>query len=186
MRRYIVGLLVIIVVIIFIIIRLLSGGGAPTPKQTVLEDYANSDTTMRFVIESPTQSAKAHREIEIVVGKDNAALTVYKGYDGEEVRSKSYPMSVAAYADFLRGLRLSGHYTSGNSADSMKDERGYCALGDTYVYEIVDPSGNATQHFWSTDCGTKTFQGNAEIVQQMFKNEIPDYDTLTEDVNLNY
>ncbi len=183
MRRYIIGLLVAIAVIIFIIIRLLSGGGEPQPEQKQLEDYANGGTTMRMVIKNAIQAPQNHREVEVVVGRDESRLTLYRGYQGDVVRSKGYAMSEAAYRDFLRGLRISGNYTQGNSDESLRDESGYCALGQRVTYEIVGDSGDVIQHFWSTDCGQRTFQGNVDVVQELFQKQIPDYDTLTQDVD---
>lgn len=137
---------------------------------------------MRMVIETPTQSPQTRRKVEIVVGNDQATLNIYRGYDGDVITSKSYGMSEAAYAVFLRGLRISGHYTEGNNDPAQRDEHGYCPLGDTYVYEIVKGDGSVVQHYWSTTCGAKTFGGNAALVQQLFENEIPDYETLTGDI----
>lgn len=183
--KFLIGLVVAIAVIIFIIIKLLSGGGgqAPQPKPQ-LESYAGTDTTMRMTIENPTQSPQTHREIQITVGNDDASLVVYKGYQQDVVRSKSYPMDTAAYRDFLRGLRLTGHYTDGNDNPDLRDEHGYCATGDRYVYEIIDGDGNAIQHYWSTSCGIKTFKGNINAVQELFQKQIPAYDDLTDDVDL--
>ncbi len=172
--RYLIGLVLAIVVIIFIIIRLLSGGGGET-KQTLLEDYSMTDTTMRYVIDNPTQASQTHNQVEIVVGRSDATITVYQGYEGSVVRTKTYPMNTLAYRDFLRALRLTGHYTVGNDDPNFKDESGYCGLGNRFIYEIVDGSGTVIQHFWSTTCGEKTFRGEAAKVASLFKKQIPDY-----------
>jgi hypothetical protein len=183
--KYLIGLLIAIVVIIFIIIKLLTGGGGGVvQKPAPLSDYADTDTTMRYTVQNPTQATETHREIQITVGQDSSEIVIYKGYNGSVLSRKTYPMTEAAYRDFLRGLMISGDYTNGNPDKALRDESGYCAAGDRFVYEIVDGSGDVKQHFWSTSCGEKTFRGNIPIVQSMFQQQIPDYDTLTENIIL--
>lgn len=183
--KYLIGLVVTILVILFVIIRLLVGGGAPSPAvQAVdLSKLASTDSTVRFAISNPTQSAQTHREIQITVGRDLTDFELYKGYDNSVISSKTYAMNETSYADFLRGLDLSGQFTNGNNDPALKDGRGYCALGNRYTYEIIDEAGNVKQHYWSTDCNQKTFRGNADAVQQLFKLQVPDYDKLTAGVD---
>jgi hypothetical protein len=183
--KYLIGLLVTIVVIIFIIIKLLTGGGGGVAqKPAPLSDYADMDTTMRYTVQNPTQATETHREIQITVGRDSSEIIIYKGYNSDVLTRKTYPMTEAAYSDFLRGLMISGGYTDGNPDKSLSDESGYCSTGDRYVYEVVDGSGDVKQHFWSTSCGEKTFRGNVPVVQEMFQAQIPDYDTMTDDIIL--
>jgi type II secretory pathway pseudopilin PulG len=184
MLKYLIGLIVAIVVIIFIIIKLLTGGSG-SPQQAInLASYANTGTIMRFTSVNATQASQNHQTVQIDVGENTATLTVFRGYEGNVVRSKSYPMNEAAYRDFLRGLQLSGDYTDGDSNPAFQDQSGYCATGTHYIYEIIDGSGNVIQHFWSTNCGVKTFKGNEGVVQQLFNSQIPDLGDLTSDVNL--
>ncbi len=182
--RYLIGLLVAIVVIIFIIIKLLSGGGSAV-QPTPLEDYALTDTTMRMELINATQASQNHYEAEIVVGRSDATLTLYKGYQGDIVRTRTYPMNTLAYRDFLRSLDLSVNYTNGNDTKAYEDESGYCALGSKAVYEIVDGSGSVIQHYWSSSCGDKTYRGDVSRTQDLFKKQIPDFYDLTKDVSFN-
>jgi hypothetical protein len=181
--RYLIGLLITIAVIIFIIIRLLAGGGGDNaPKAQQLAELAATDTKVRLTIENPVQATETHREIEITVGRNSADFVLYRGYENDTIRSKTYGMNETSYADFLRSLQLSGKYTEGSNDASLRDERGYCATGTRYVYEIIDENNSVTQHYWSTSCGPKTFGGDAEVVQNLFQLQVPDYFDLIEDV----
>lgn len=182
--RYLIGLAVAIAVIIFIIIRLLSGGGSSAPGSgaTDLLGLADTDSVVRLTISNPVQAASTHREIQITVGREATDFTLYKGYDGDVIRTKSYDMNEASYSDFLHALQVSGNYTKGNDDPAFADEHGYCATGDRYVYEIIDADGNVDQHYWSTSCGPKTFRGDADEVQKLFQLQVPDYFELTTDV----
>ena len=183
--RYLIGLLITIAVIIFIIIRLLSGG-SDTPGQPVpeLADYASTDTVVRMIVANSVQAIDMHRRVEITVGRDSAEFVLFRGYDGEELNSKRYGMNEQAYESFLRALDISGRYTEGNPDPDLEDERGYCAIGSRYVFEIVDGDGEVIQHYWSTSCGPKTFDGDTDTVRQLFELQIPDYDDLLDDVDI--
>lgn len=183
--RYLIGLILSIAVIVFIIIRLLIGGGGDTTTSEApqsLASYANSDVTVRYTIDNPVQAAQTHNDIIIDVGNAEAVLTITKGYNGEVVRTKSYPTGVEAYETFLLALDRTGNFTNGNTDPALRDERGYCANGNRYIYQIIGSDGTAIQHFWSTSCGTKTFQGDSREVERLFVNQIPDYGSLVEGV----
>jgi hypothetical protein len=184
--RYLIGLLITIAVIIFVIIRLLAGGGNPAPGVPTkdLVSLADTDSVVRLTISNPVQAAKTHRDIQITVGRDATDFVLLRGYSGDVVRSKTYEMNQTSYSDFLHALEVSGSYTKGNDDPALADEHGYCATGDRYVYEIIDGDGKVDQHYWSTDCGQKTFRGDAETVQKLFQLQVPDYFDLTRDVEL--
>lgn len=183
--KYLIGLVVTILVILFIIVRLLGGGGGdeqPTiPRQ--LADYGATSTTMRYVIDTAITAPENHRRVEIIVGRDDAVINVQKGYDGEIIRSRSYDMSASAYTNFLFALDRTAGYTEGNDDSNVRDERGYCATGNRYSYDIIDGSGTVLQHYWSTSCKQRTFRGDSRAVMRLFEDQIPDFDELTQDVD---
>jgi hypothetical protein len=182
--RYLIGLVVFILLVIFVIIKLLSGGSSDkTELPPSLASYANTSTTVRYTIDNPTQASETHRDIIIEVGSNVATLTVTKGYEGEIVRTQSYNMNSNAYADFLLALDRSGGYTLGNTDKKVADERGYCATGNRYIYEIIDGSGNKVQHLWSTSCKEKTFKGLPKVVNELFEKQIPNFGDLVDDVD---
>lgn len=182
--KYLIGIVVAILIIIFVIIKLLSGGSSqPATEARHLLQYAKTDTVVRYTIDNPVQANDSHKDIIVTVGKDQATLTVTQGYEGTVVRSKSYDNNENAYATLLAALERSGGYTLGNTDKDLQDERGYCATGDRYDYDIIDGSGNRIQHLWSTSCKDKTFKGNIDIVNNLFRAQIPDFDSLTSDVN---
>jgi hypothetical protein len=184
--RYLIGVILAILIIIFVIIKLLGGGGSNPPSNVSrnLVTYATTDTTMRYTVDSPVQANETHRQIVITVGQNQATLSVLKGYQGEVVRTKSYDNNSDAYANFLLALQRTGGYTLGDNNPDLQDDRGYCANGERFNYDIVNGDGSRIQHYWSTSCKQKTFKGDISAVQELFQNQIPDYDTLTNDVQL--
>lgn len=183
--RYLIGLLLFIFLVIFVIIRLLSGGGGEEKKlPTSLASYADTSTVVRWIQNNPTQASETHRQVTIEVGQDVAALTVTKGYEGEILKTQSFPMNTSAYADFLLSLQRSGGFNLGNSDKDLADGRGYCATGMSYSYDIIDGSGDEIQHFWSASCTKGTFKGKPDIVRDLFQMQIPNYDELVGDLEV--
>jgi hypothetical protein len=181
--RYLIGLVIFILLIIFLIIKLLSGGSHKPALPPSLSSYADTATTVRYTIDNPVQAAETHNDIVIEVGSSSADIKITKGYDGEVVKEQSFPMSNAAYANFLLSLQHSGGYTLGNTDPALADERGYCATGDRYSYDIVSGDGRRLQHLWSTSCKEKTFKGRPDVVRQLFTAQIPGFDDYTADVD---
>ena len=189
MVRYIVGFLLavgLIVVVIVLIVRALISGPSTSPLQPAQHDlrsYENTATTVQLTIDSPVTAPERHHDIIINVGNDLTVLTVTQGYQGQAIRSRTYPMDESAYGVFLRALNANG-FTQGNNDPTKKDERGHCALGDRFLYQIIDPSGQEIQHYWYTSCGSGTFNGAPATIRRLFQAQVPDYFQQTNGIAL--
>lgn len=181
--RYLIGLVIFILLIIFLIIKLLSGGGSKPNLPPSLATYANTSTTVRYIIDNPVQAPQNHKDIVIEVGSSSTDIKITQGYDGEVVKEQSFPMTDAAYTAFLLALQHSAGYTLGDNDPKLKDERGYCATGNRYSYDIVSGDGDRLQHYWSTSCKEKTFKGLPDVVRNLFEAQIPNFDDYTSDVD---
>ena len=187
-NRYIIGFILAVTLIVVVIIMIVRGlvatpSGSGTPAQTDLTTYVASGNSVQLTIDSPIVSAEEHRDIIITVSNYQATITITKGYDNEQVNTQNYPVSTSQYAIFLRALKLNG-FAMGNNDPSVKDERGHCALGDRYIYEGIDATGNDLQRYWYTSCGNGTFQGDVRVINRLFREQIPDYSKLTNGISL--
>ena len=64
------------------------------------------------------------------------------------------------------------------TARSSANEKGYCPLGNRYVFEIIE-GGDAIQRYWATNCANrKTYKGNLSLTLMLFQAQVPDYNTL--------
>jgi hypothetical protein len=185
MNRYVFGFLAavgLIVLVIVLIVRSLVSGPSDSQKQADLTSYVGTGTTVQYTIDSPVASDSAHRDIIINIGNYQATITVTQGYQGDVMQKQSYPMSTTSYDIFLRALSFNG-FTQGDSNPANKDERGQCALGTRYVFQVIDANGSDIQRFWYTSCGNGTFQGNASTIRNLFTKQIPDYSKITSGVS---
>lgn len=174
--RYFIGFLVTIGLIILLIVLLVTGGHkAPPVAKTSrpLASYANTDATVRFVVDGPVSAPESHKAVRITVNRNQISYERLKGYDGEAVLTKTFANTESSYQAFLRSLELAG-FTQGNGDKDLKDERGYCPLGNRYIFEMKQGS-KSLQRFWSTSCrGTRTFEGKTPTVISLFKRQVPD------------
>lgn len=179
--RYFIALLVTIGLIILIFVLLLRGGGGPAKPQVNLTSYATTDAIVEMIIDGPITAEQTHREVKIDISQNQAILTVYQGYQQTVLRSQSYANNQSAFAVFLHALNVNG-FTKGNPDPSMRDERGYCAAGDRYIFSLTNDDKDI-QRYWTTSCnGGGTYNGNRAATIDLFQKQIPDYSQLTTNV----
>jgi hypothetical protein len=180
--RYLIGIVIAIGLIVVLIILLFSGGKPAAPKVTSLSSYAGSDAVVRLTIDGPVNAPQNHQQVQITVGRDSATFEALQGYDGQVTNTQSYPNTQNSFATFLLALAKAG-YLQGNNDPALRDDRGYCPLGERFIFELEQDSNDLTR-YWSTSCGSpKTFGGNLNMTLSLFKDQIPDYDTLTANLN---
>jgi hypothetical protein len=176
------GIVALVILVFILVIRGFSGGKKTVTPQTALVDYANTATDMRMTIEGPVVADQNFDEIRITVGRDANTIEVVNGYQNKVVQAKTYPNNSDAYANFLRAIDLLG-YTKGDTTGKNDDERGFCASGNRYVYEITS-GGADSQRFWIGTCGVGTFKGQSSSIRALFRAQIPDYDQITGKLNI--
>lgn len=156
---------------------------APADSQTSSQQkFSDRTTKVRFITDGAIVGLERHRSIRITVDQSNRTLEVLRGYNEEVIRSQEFANDSAAFTKFLIALDTMGY--SKENPKVSKDERGVCPLGNRYIYEATYKSGDPLRT-WSSSCNTAgRFQGNTANVQQLFRNQIPEYSKLVADVNL--
>ena len=198
--RYFIGFLVTIGLIIILIVLLLSGGGGgnnknnntqsqnrqiQTPTSTQqLADFASSGAVVRLTIDGQINADQDHQAVRITVGQDETTYQQVQGYQGNVVNQQSFANNQSAYSNFLYALGHAG-FTMGDTAKDAANEKGYCPLGERYTYELID-GGDTIMRWWSASCGNvpKTYKGNPSLTITLFQNQVPGYDSLTNDLSL--
>lgn len=182
-NRYIIGFVAavgIIALVIVLIVRsiLSSPSNTPTHQPIDLPSYATTLNTVQLTIDAPEVAPDKHHDVIITVGQNQSTIKVTNGYNGNVIRQQTYPMTTSSYAVFLRALYING-FTQGDNNPANKDERGQCALGTRYIYEVIDAFGTTQQHYWRTTCGTGTFNGTYATILRLFELQIPDFSKQT-------
>jgi hypothetical protein len=174
--RYLFGLLVTVGLIILVFILILRGfSGGPESSQAPLSDYANTDTLVRLTVDGRIVSEQDHRAYQITVGRSEVRVETLKGYEYEALETRTYQNNSESYNNFLRAIDLAGFARGVDDAEN-NDERGVCADGQRYVFEIMRGTSEI-QRYWATTCGGQgTFRGNADGVKMLFDRQIPNID----------
>jgi hypothetical protein len=181
--RYLVGFLLAIGLLIILIIMLVSGGNKGQVPQTAktLDSYAATDAAASMVIDGPINAAGEHQIIRITVDRENVTYEELRGYDGSVTEMHKFSNSENAYDVFLHALRHAG-FTQGDTSSKAGDEKGYCPLGERYIFQLVQ-GDESIERFWATSCGNpKTYHGNLGVTIALFKAQVPDYDKLSSNV----
>jgi hypothetical protein len=178
--KFLIGFLVTIGLLIVVFILIFRGVGnknETTAQQINLVDYATTSKIVQMTEKGPVNANQEHDEVRITVTNMESSIEVFKGYEGNLVKTQTYPNNSQAYADFLRALQLAG-YTKGNKDSKVADERGYCATGTRYIFSIKD-GDNSIQRLWSSSCNVGSFKGKTSAVEALFQAQIPDYNTVS-------
>ncbi len=184
--RYFIGFLITIGLIIILILLLFGGGGGgpkkpKTPK--ALADYASTEAEARLTIDGEINADQTHQQVQITVNKNTTTYQQIQGYEGNVVNSQSFANNESSYSNFLYALGHAG-FTRGNKDKALANEKGYCPLGDRYVFELID-EGQDVERYWATSCDKpKTYQGNVNLTLSLFKLQVPGYINLTQNLNL--
>jgi hypothetical protein len=177
--RYFIGFLAAVGLIILVFILVIRGfGGEPSPRTDPLSDYTSTDALMLMTVDGPIISEQEHQAYRITVGRSETRIETLQGYEYEIIETKTYENNQQSFTNFLRALDLAG-YSRGlkNAPRVAQDERGVCATGNRFVFEITNGTSEL-QRYWTTTCGggQGTFKGSKEQVKQLFDHQIPTAD----------
>jgi hypothetical protein len=173
------------IIAFILILVIIFGHGKPAPTGPTLQplpEYASSDATVSFTTDGIINGDEMHRQIRITVSNTQRTLDVLQGYNGQVIMSKNFENNQEAYLVFLKAINYSG-FVAKNKKKVGSDERGVCALGYRYVFDLDGDEGDLSR-LWTTSCGIGNWGGSLATVQALFKDQIPNYASLTEDVNL--
>jgi hypothetical protein len=183
--RYFIGFLVTIGLIIILIILLFHGGGKSKVPATAksLTSYAATDAEVSMTIDGPVNAASEHEQVRVTVNRDNVTYQHIKGYDGQVVDTQIFANTENSYDVFLHALLHAG-FTKGDSNKALQDERGYCATGDRYIFELNQDNDNL-ERYWASSCGSpKTYLGALNLTLTLFQAQVPGYQNLTSGIQL--
>lgn len=184
--RYFIAFLITLGLILSLFFLLFHGGSKPkapplTPK--TLGSYASSDAETVLTIDGPVNADQSHQVVRITVSRDNVTYEQIQGYQNTVVNQQNYASNQDAYVNFLLALAHAG-FTRGDNNPNQSDERGYCALGDRYIFELRQ-DGNELERYWGTSCGNpKTYLGNTNLTLMLFQAQVPNYSALIQNVRL--
>lgn len=187
--RYFFGFLVFLLLIILGLIFIFRGSGdkpkpaANAPIVLPLPQYANTNASVSMTLDGRVNGEDAHRAIRITVSRDQRTVETIQGYNGRVIDSHTQANNVGAYEVFLRSINNSGFMSRIKNAKVPEDPKGQCPAGFRTIF-MLDKDTKPLSSLWTSDCGIGNFAGNLDLLQELFRMQITDYDNLTSNVEL--
>jgi hypothetical protein len=189
-NRLLVLFLAFIAIVIFIVVLFVRGGNPPEEQGpsgvTILPlpEYASTDAEVSQTTDGIVNGEELHRAIRITVSSTSRELDIIEGYSGDVISHRSFGNSEEAYAVFLRAINGAGFLAKSNSKYPA-DERGQCPLGQRYIFTLSQDAEDLSRT-WGSSCGRAvgTSGGNTSTLLTLFRNQIPNFRTLTNQVDL--
>ena len=161
------------------------GGSAskqPVVQTIALEDYARPNTVTKMTAEGPIVAEEKFKSYEINVAQDYREIKIYKGYNKSIVSSQRYPNNPEAYENFLKALKKA-NFTLKNKGSS-EDEKGACATGARFIYQVDDDQKEAFRS-WGTKCGSLgSSKGQGSAIRNLFESQIPDFRDMAAETDI--
>jgi hypothetical protein len=189
-RNYFIRNLIIFLLVSFLLIFLVVKifGGHPkkspnpsttTPVVNPLPDYADTYAEVSFTTDGHINGNDQHRAIKITIDQFQRKLDILGSYDYNVLEEHKLPNTEQAYSVFLKAINNEGFVLKRKNNTSPSSETGQCPLGMRTIYELND-SGDSLVRLWGSTCGEKigTFGGSKSGVQELFQDQITDYDKI--------
>ena len=176
--------LVVVLVILNLIRNFNTGDKIITTSLSYsVSDPSAIDSVVRYTVAGPVVANEDYRQIVATVSKNTRTVEVLKGYTKTVEKSSVLPNTPEAYKAFLGALEAAKFAAKRNNAAG--DPRTICVSGNKYYYELA-LNGEKKIDTWTTSCsfGLGSFAGNAEGTASLFRVQFPNYNDITNGVNL--
>jgi hypothetical protein len=152
-------------------------------KPTSIMDYSTTGTAIFTQIGS-VSAPETHQSIAISISNSSRSLYIYTGYGNAPTISKSFTSTQASFDAFMQAIGGAGFLSSRTGSSGSLE--GSCTLGVRFTYQLNNNTSTLPVNTWGNTCSNKqgTFAGSVSNTQQLFKAQIPDYNTLTNGVVL--
>lgn len=189
-RRRLIIFLTIAVGLVLLLVLIFGIGGDNNQKKTdkpkantpaVLSDYITPNSKMVLTTGGKVNGDDIYREIRITIDSSSRELQVIQGYQNNVIQTNTFQNNMNAYDTFVHALQRTGFGKVRKTSET--DERGVCATGQRYTFEVFDSNKNVSRT-WAGTCTKGTSQANAPQVLQLFRAQITGYGKLTNDVDL--
>lgn len=183
-RRFIPVALVIVVAIIAVVglvylarIMFFSGGSILVPSDTSREALVSTtvDRSVRMKVRGPILADEDFRSYQIRISPNQRALTLYEGYENDQINDTVLYNNIPAYIQFVNALDRARMMNGTELGGEMNNTAGVCASGLLYEFQILNKN-DVQKSLWASTCNTPrgSLRGNVNILSGLFIKQIPD------------
>ncbi len=136
----------------------------------------NTGRSLRMTVYGPIVANEERESYEITVTTTSRRFTAYKGYSQSQIASNDYDNTYEGYQQFAYALARAGFDKKRDVTEEQSDDRGACATGKRYVYELFE-NGTVAKRTWTTNCNSVrgTYGGTNATTYQLFQSQIPEF-----------
>lgn len=174
-----------IIVVILLVFGLFRRTGQGNPNVVVTTDTVDlkdealvGNSAAQYRLVGPVIAAENHNELQFTISKSSRTIDIYRGYNGEVIKSETFPNTPESYRAFLGALDAARY--SAKRTNAQSDARGICVTGNKAFYSLVT-DGTKKVDTWTSSCSLDqgSFGGNAPATSDLFRKQIPTYSTIT-------
>ena len=184
-NRYFYGLVLAVLLIVLIAVFSSKSGSNPVAND-LPSNYAEKNSYVELYVRGPITSDQTHNDASITVSANSVTMNNYVGYNGKISDSRTYSNTQNSYFNFLKALDLQSFMAS-DQKNIGSSPIGRCSFGNVYEFQLYN-DGNKVQDLWSSNCNgvPGDYKGNISNTLDLFKSQVPDFDTLSQELNFNF
>ncbi len=185
--RRLIFIFVGLIALILLFAIIFGGHKKPAPANPLkpLPDYFATDASVSFTTDGLINGDDLHRQIRITIDANSRTLDIIQGYSGRVIGTKNFYNTQDAYRVFLKAINNEAFLAKNDKSKLPANPEGQCPLGFRYIFSLDQEGGNLFNS-WTSSCGPAI--GNSktalDAITSLFQNQIPNYDTLTGNVDL--
>jgi hypothetical protein len=173
-----------------------SGGGSSPSPSSSQQATGNpgkaaltstlADRSVRMTIRGPIVADENFHSYTITVSPSSRNMTTYTGYLSQQIENEPLSNNTAAYGQLVYALDKANLMEGTPLSGDANDERGVCATGTIYEFEVLQ-GDNSVQKLWTSTCAGSpgSLKANLNQVTRLFQLQIPDFSKLLQKINLN-
>jgi len=186
-RQIVTAVVSIIVIVIAIaalvsIARFMFFSGANTSSQVSQSESAlvstDADRAVKMTVRGPIVANENFHTYQITVTPNVRTLTVFSGYKNQVSKKISLGNNIPAYEQFVYALDRANMMRGTELTGDANDQRGVCATGSVYDFDILQ-SGKSIKQLWTSTCNNAhgSLSATLSTLRQLFNAQIPDVDS---------
>jgi hypothetical protein len=171
---------VLFVLVVGAVFFALNGGSNKAPTQDSINvTDPRIGRSVKMTVGGPLASNEAFESYSIELSQNQRVVTRMSGYQDVIMQRRTYANNFKAYEQLVYALDRQSFTVSRSVKGKSAEERGACAAGRRYVFEILDNSSDIMR-LWTTTCSgsSGTFAADIENVRELFDNQIPDLSSI--------
>ncbi len=146
----------------------------------------SSDSSVRMSVRGPLVADENYHTYTITISTTTRTMTTYQGYSGKTFANDQRANSVDGYTQLVYALSKAKLMDGTPLSGSANDERGVCATGTLYDFEVFQGT-TSVQKLWTSTCTGAPGSLKASLTQvtNLFDSQIPDFGTQLQNIGMN-